>query len=388
VINQNPVGGSNPLGPQAPDKPEGSRPDSSREAIQRAFDKAAKTAEAKPEARAKPAMGHNNPPEETKKEQPKLDLRQPPQRGEGGKFAPRNAPGTQAAESERVLQPGQQQAAHKQLPETAPYREPPPRFSEGGKSEWAAAPESVRGDVYRMHQEFEGAYKRYRGDHDEMNKIRHFHQMAQQHGTTLDRALDNYTTMERKLREDPLGGFDMITNNLGLKSSDGRPITFRDICWHVVNQTPEQLQLMQSRNAQQSSGHQIGALHQKIEGLESTLQQMHHAQQFTYTRSAVDQFADSHPRFDELGDLIEQELAYGHDLQTAYARAALLRPESSTQAAQTRTSNAPAQTRSDKSISGAPESPSNGAARKSGEKPVGRRDAIQNAIRRVNGAFA
>jgi hypothetical protein len=116
--------------------------------------------------------------------------------------------------------------------------------------------------------------------------------------------------------------------------------------------------------------------------LKQHLAQMHTQQQFVYTRSQVDQFADSHPRFDELGDLIEQELKFGFDLETAYRRAELFRP--TTHAAQTRTPSA--QTRpADKSISGSPDvSPSNGASRS--KKPVGRREAIQNAMR-ANGVL-
>jgi hypothetical protein len=106
-------------------------------------------------------------------------------------------------------------------------------------------------------------------------------------------------------------------------------------------------------------------------------------EQFHYTRAQVDQFADRHPRFDELGDLIENELKFGFDLEAAYRRAELLRP--ATQAAQTRTQSA--QTRIDRSISGAPDAgPSNGTSRRT-EKPVGRREAIQNAIKRVNGSL-
>ena len=43
-----------------------------------------------------------------------------------------------------------------------------------------------------------------------------YHEMAQQHGTTLDRALNNYVTMEQKLRQDVIGGLDIIVNNLNL----------------------------------------------------------------------------------------------------------------------------------------------------------------------------
>jgi hypothetical protein len=195
-----------------------------------------------------------------------------------------------------------------------------------------------------------------------MNSIRPFHAMATQHGTTLQKALTNYVGMEQKLRADPVAGLDNIVNNLNLKTPDGRPIGLRDIAYHVLSQTPEQHQLLQTRNGQTAASHQIGALHQEITGLKNALYQMHNAQQFNYSRSAVDQFADDgkHPRFDELGDLIKQELQLGFDLDTAYRRAELLRP--TTHVAQTHTT--PAQTRPvDRSIHGAPAGPSNGTSR-------------------------
>jgi hypothetical protein len=391
VIEQTTIAPS-PVGSQAPDKPTGDiegskhRPESRREAIQRAFDRAnnpppkdAKPApkpapKAAPVAEAKP--GHNKPPEKTEPEG--LDLKKrpsdQPQRGDHGHFAPR--------EPVRDLQQQQRQVeAPRRLPSTVPFHEPPSRMAEVAKRDWADVPETVRGDVHRMQQEFGEAYQKYRADNETMNSIRHFHQMATDHGTTLDRALSNYVSMEQKLRQDVIGGLDIIVNNLNLHTPDGQKLGLRDIAYHLLNRTPEQHQLVQQQNATQAASHQIGALHQEITGLKNALQQMHTAQQFSYTRSAVDQFADSHPRFDELGDLIEQELKTGYDLETAYRRAELLRP--TTHAAQTRTT--PAQTRpTDKSISGAPDvAPSNGASRP--KKQVGRREAIQNAISRVNG---
>jgi hypothetical protein len=105
-----------------------------------------------------------------------------------------------------------------------------------------------------------------------------------------------------------------------------------------------------------SASQQIGAVHQEIAGLKSTLQQMH----------------TQH---------IEQELKYGFDLETAYKRAELLRPDT---AAQTRTTSA--QTRTpDKSISPGGVAPSNGASRT--EKKVGRREALENAMKRVSGGL-
>jgi hypothetical protein len=209
--------------------------------------------------------------------------------------------------------------------------------------------------------------------------------MAQQHGTTLERALTNYTGMEQKLRSDLIGGLDQIINNLGLKGENGQRINLRDVAYHVLSQSPEQLKQVAQGNQQQAAAHQIGALHQEVAGLKSYLQQMHNQQQFSYTRSQVDQFANDHPRFDELGTAIEQELRLGFDLNTAYRRAELLYP--TTQAAQTR--DTPAQTReTDRSISGSPSvTGSNPAPRRSNGKALNPREAIQDAINRVSGHF-
>jgi len=258
-------------------------------------------------------------------------------------------------------------------------------MAEHAKGEWAATPERVRGEFHRLAQETEGMHRHYKADYETMESIRPFHQMAEQHGTTLNRALTNYTSMERKLRSDPVGGLDVIVNNLGLKTADGQPITLRDVAYHVLSQSPEQLKQIQQGNQQQAASHQIGALHQEVQGLKQALTQMHTQQQFTYTRSEVDSFADTHPRFDELGVAIHREINLGFSLEEAYDRADKLYPS---HAAQTRTQ--PAQTRTaDKSISGAPSGPSNGTGERKQKdgKPVALRDAIGNAIKRVNGGL-
>ena len=398
-INQNPVNSSNPLGPQAPHAPTGEleggkgRPQSRREAIQAAFDrankpqaKAAKPAEkaAPPAAEAK--KGHNQPPEDTPQEG--LDLKKRPSdqpRGDRGQFAPRSA---QAQNQNGAAQPdvrpdGQPAPRARTLPEGAPYRDPPPRISERARIDWDSAPESVRGDYHRLHQEAEGIHRHYKGVADAYQPIAQFDQMARQQGTTLDKALTNYVSIEQKLRADPVAGLDNIVNNLGITDpATGNRITLRDIAYHVLSQSPEQIKQLQMGNVQQAAQHQMGALHREINGLKQALHQMHSEKQFTQVRSAVDQFADTHPRFDELGDLIEKELRLGFDMESAYRRAELLRPDNT--AAQTRTT--PAQTRPvDRSISGSPDVTGSNPASRKPQKPMERREAIQNAIRRVNG---
>lgn len=399
-LNVNPPTSPTPASNTPPEKAP-DRPQSRREAIQAAFDRATRQQDGKepakvkaepPKAEAK--KGHNKPPEETPDEP--INLKKRPDdrpRGERGQFARREPELDHQGEIRRGHfdeqakgTDGPEKGSSHTLPETAAFREPPQRMAEHAKREWAAAPESVRGEVHRMHNEFAQAYSQLKPAYDAFQPLVRFHQMAQEHGTTLEKALNNYTGMETKLRSDVVGGLDVIINNLGLTSSDGQPIGLRDIAYHVLSQSPEQLRQIQMGNQQGAAGQQIGALHQEIQGLKSALHQMHTAQQFSYTRAQVDQFADSHPRFDEIGTLIKQELDLGFDLDTAYRRAELLAP--ATQAAQTGKTTPAAQTRApaDRSISGSPGgvTASNAAPRRN-EKPVGRREAIQRAIQRVNG---
>jgi hypothetical protein len=198
--------------------------------------------------------------------------------------------------------------------------------------------------------------------------------------------------MELKLREDMIGGLDVIVQNMarsqGLTGPHGGPLTLRDVCNHVVSMSPEQHQLTQQRNLQQSAEQRLGQMQQQQEQQQQVLNQILYQQKYTYTRSQVDQFAETHPRFDELGDLIKSELDLGFPLEVAYRRADMLRP---THAAQTRTQSA--QTRKT-SISGAPDGtgrnsgntrPSDGQRRTNGEaKHPTRREALERAMRRAS----
>ena len=386
-INQNPVSTPAPIGSQAPDKV--AEASSRRESIQKAFAKARTDNPPQPR-RAK--IGDNQPPEAIDREKPTIDLKKRPDdqpqvkaadkpkdqrdRAEHGHFAPREKSPDPSANQQGV------QTKHSQLPEGTPYREPPPRLHERAKAEWATTPESVRGEMHRMHTEFARAYQRYKPEVEAFQAVKPYHELARQQGTTLDRALNNYVSMESKLRADPVAGLDTIVNNLNLRTPDGQRIGLRDIAWHVLNQSPEQHQLLQAQNSQSAQSQQIGQLHQAVSTLASGIQQMQYQARFSQTRSALDRYADAHPRFDELGPLIEQEIKLGFDLDTAYRRAEMLRP--ATHAAQTRTPTAQTRTAA-KSISGAPAGPSNGVARR--DKPVGRREAIASAIKRANGSL-
>ena len=390
AINPNPVSPPSPIETQVPAEQQPQRRPSRLETIENAFKKHEASRPKPKPAEAK--MGHNQPPEPTEEEE-KFDLRRRPkdQPRERGKFVARapaegeqsaqiSAQSAQSAQSQNV--PGTRPAPP-QLPEHAPYRAPPPRMHQQAQAEWHAAPESVRGEVYRMAKEFNDAYQRQQADVQEMEQIRQFQHMARQHGTTLQKALQNYTGMEQLLRTDLVAGLDLIINNLKLRSPDGQPLGIRDVAYHILNQTPEQHRLLQSQNQQMAQSHQLAQLQQRQAALEQREQQMYARERFVYNRSAVDQFADTHPRFDELGEPIMQELSYGHPLDVAYRRADLLHP---TPAAQTRTPSA--QTRqADRSISGAPDGSMNGASSRAKRPTPSINDAVTNALKQVRGSM-
>jgi hypothetical protein len=388
-INPNPTNTPAPLSGTPP-------PLHRHEVVAKAFEKVERArVERKGPAQAR--MGHNQPPEGVEAEkptsrgktrgddtlsEPPLNLRKRPseqeapagtvparERGEGGRFASR---------AER----GQARQARSPLPETARFRTPPQRMSNAAKAEWAAAPESVRGEVHRMHREFAAAYQRYRADHAAMNGIRPYHDMATRQGTNLPTALRNYVGIENKLRGDLIGGLDVIVNNLNLRTPDGRRLGLRDVAYYIASQSPQQHQMTQARNHQAALAQQMQQIQHNQQQLARQQAQMRYMQAYHRTRSAVDRFAEANPRLDELAPYIERELRLGFDLPTAYRRAALLRPT----AAQTRgTATAPQTRKADRSISGAPDGGvANGASRR---KPTDRRGSVVNAMRRVAGSL-
>ena len=397
VVNQNQVQQQTPLGNQAPPKPEGQDSNKSsnvsrREAIANAFEKskqAQSEAAQRPPARKAAAddEGETKPQRQPQHREQGRFARDPSRQQEDQQHGQQRDQGQNTGNvADQTQQRGQIQ--QHQLPPEARFREPPTRFSDQAKAEWGAAPESVRGAVHQMHRQFAQAYEKYRGDHEVMNELRPFHDLATKQGTTLAKAFHNYYTIENKIRGDVFGGFDTITRNLRLTHEDGSPVTFRDIAYTYLSMSPEQQQISSQQNRNDATSHQIGQLYETVNKLAQGFGQMQYERQFNNNLSAVDKFAETHPRFNELAALIKQEIDLGFTLEQAYNRAALLRPP---QAAQTRTQSA--QTRRT-SISGAPDGGKPSNTRSSDERSRGngedkkqhptRRESIAKAMRRAS----
>lgn len=222
---------------------------------------------------------------------------------------PRNPDGTFAPKE--PAQPGAEVAGAPPQPGDEPPEAPPSRFSEDARKAWASAPPAVRGEVLRALREMEeglnGYQQRWAG-------IKPYADQAERGGTTLQAALENYTSMERTLRQDPIKGLELVCRNMGMD--------LRQVAQHVMAQpekTPEQKMLEQQMEAQERQLRQLQQ--QQSAAIESTLQH----------------FAEANPRFKEpqVAELTAYALTSGRaqTLQEAFAYATQLIPASQPAAA-------------------------------------------------------
>ena len=378
-----------------------------REALQNAFaDSKQAQEEAAKEApkRAKPGMGHNQPPEPIAKAEAKK-----PDDEEAGRDA--SAEQRRSAIARAASSPGIPTKAAQAAPAKA--RSPARR----SRSRRRASSTSARRTASRpaasasrprpngrrrrracavpcdkMARDFQGAYERYRGDHEVMEELRPYHDLATKQGTSLRKAFDNYYGMETKLRQDLVGGLDVLVQNVArgqnLRRPNGGLINLQDVALphrqHDAGAAP-------ADGAAQPADLRRHADRSITPTGRSTIPRYRVSCCTSRSSPALAPRSTSspqaHPRFDELSDLIKSELDLGFPLEVAYQRADRLRPNT---AAQTR--NTPAQTRKT-SISGAPDGgngkhsantrPSDGQRRNGEAKHPTRREAIAKAIRRV-----
>jgi hypothetical protein len=187
--------------------------------------------------------------------------------------------------------------------------------------------------------------------------------------------MTRYTNLERTLLTDPIRGIQEVCAYAG--------VSFRDLAAHVMGMKPDQVQSQNDATIRELRG-EIAGLKQQLGGVTNSIGQQQ--------RSAVDQtiqdFASSHPRFEELADdialLIESKRA--KDLAEAYSLAERLNPAPDAPAPaapQTRTNpDLQAQTlKGSKSITGAPSPGSDPAAKRAPSTSI--KDSIRRAVNRV-----
>lgn len=234
----------------------------------------------------------------------------------------------------------------------------PARFSPEARAEWSKAPPAVQHEVHRMHRELEGGIRQYRAAAHAYSEVADYDQHCRKHGTTIRRALDQYTGLDRALRspnlESRLPAIEAVLAHAG--------ITPQRYAQLILSQTPED----RARIA-------TTAMASRLQQVETALQQQNQQSQFEREYAAtmismtqnVTAFAATRPDFDELADDIAREINAGHDLEAAYANAKRrkVNPAGS------------------KSIAGAPNSGADMPAKKKGRVSID--DALANAHRRL-----
>lgn len=290
----------------------------------------------------------------------------------------RNPDGTFAAKEATEGEPSQgEQPATEQLATQTGIQEPPARFSPDAKAAWAQAPEAVRGEINRAISELETGLNGYKEKIAAYEPIDRFMQMAQNSGTTLDKALEAYTNLESLLRQDPAKGLEAVLHNVGL--------TPQQYAQHVLGQQGEG-----GEGASQQSAvyeriisdmrNELNSLKQQTQTISQTFEQ----QQEQALQHMLGEFKQSHSRFDELWPSMEKLLVgeVASDLNEAYEMAERLNPGATPQPAAQAPAAQPepkpdlsAQTRKGSlSVTGAPSSGSNPANRK---PPSSAREALQ-----------
>ncbi|UXN69915.1 hypothetical protein N8A98_22350 [Devosia neptuniae] len=249
-----------------------------------------------------------------------------------------------------------------------PHDDAPSRFSAEAKAAWAEAPEHVRAETHRAFRELETGIQEHQR---RWEPIKPYDDLARQHGTTIDAALERYVAFDKLLNDDFVKGLESICADKGMN--------LRDVVAQLAGQKPDQAQSQTDTTIRELRA-KVAELERHIGGVSKTIQ----TQQAESIDAEVSAFAADHPNIDALANRIVEHINAGLSLDQAYAKAEedarqeaerlgfIPKPADPTPAAPS------AQTdKGIKSIAGAPGSGSSPAARKPSSNV---RDAVRRAM--------
>lgn len=311
--------------------------------------------ELKAKAEEKPAK------DEAKDEKPEKPVEKPKKEAKAGDASaePSDPPDQAAQEGQQDEKPSH-------------YAEPPNRFHEAAKAEWASAPESVRAEVHRALHENEQGIQKYKESAERYEGFREFDEMARQANVDPKGQLREYVGIAQLLQRDFVSGLDTICRNAGT--------SLNQVVQTLAGQTPDEARQRDTSTINQLR-QQVSQLQQQVKGVNTTIEE----QRRQSTRAQIADFARSNPRFDELSGEIGRMLktGYASDLKDAYEKADRLNPgpQSRNQPLKPAQDDSPAlKPPGRKSISGAPapDAPAPGQKRR-----LSRKEAIDAAAREI-----
>lgn len=187
--------------------PEPEKPMSVDEAVRKAASDVAEKAE-------KEKADAEKPKADPKAEKPA------PERGENGKFKPKEQPAeTQEVQSSEADADddgeGEQEGEATRSSEGRDIDKPPAHFLPRAKEKWATVDPDVKREVLRHFENLEKGIEQSKEDREFRKEIRQYEELAKASGTTVPRALENYTAIDRLLRERPDAGVERILQSIG-----------------------------------------------------------------------------------------------------------------------------------------------------------------------------
>ena len=285
----------------------------------------------------------------------------------------RNADGTFKAKEQAEGEETTAQAVPDD-PSKPNYSDAPSRFSADAKAAWKDAPQSVKSEIHRMESELTAGIQKYQQEVQQFDEFRPFAEELKQTGQRFTDVVENYRGIENMLANNPIQGLDTICRNLGTD--------LQSVAAHVLNQTPDQSAQHQN-NIIHELRQELSGLKQQLGGVTQTLT----SQAEKSVQSQINEFAQTHPRLEELGSDVAFFLQNGRaqDLQEAYSLAERLNPAPQAQApvsaqAAAITPDAAQPRKGQLSVTGAPGNGSNPASKKA---PSSARDALDNAFASV-----
>lgn len=299
--------------PEAPVEPEA--PKSNEDAIKKAFEKVNAKADAKAADKAADEAKEPKPADKQAAPDKQQAAKQLEKDGDKTVDAPEKETAEAKAERQRAADG---KFAAKAPADTADPEKPkaatpaPQRYSPQAKADWDKTPETVRSEITRREAEVEEGFRKNR---EIIKPLEPYIKMAEEHKTNIPDALERYISLERTLQADPMRGLQTVAEYAG--------INLRQAAEHILRQSPEQHQAATQTN---QARNEAETLRRQLERVEQEKQELAQHAKMTEALSAVQEFAASKPRFQELEDAIAIEVQHGYSLPEAYERAERLNP--------------------------------------------------------------
>jgi hypothetical protein len=296
------------------------KPISSREAIEKAAAEIGLKDEKGLEDDTKPAKAEPKPEPKAKEEPETAEAKAARERGEDGKFKPKEP----AEKSDVVDEAAQAESETQPKPsEGKGNREPPARFLPREREEWIKAPNVVRDAVLRVTKEYEGEIAQAKEAQENWKQLEAFDREAKAHGTTVPQYIQNVRAIETLLRTNPVEGIARVLQTAG--------ITPQQYAAHIMGQPQDQ----KSQQEQQAQLQLRQTIQQQAQALQAMQKELEAIRLEKVADKFIEPFVKDHPRYHELeADIafflnsgkIPSSLSEHERLETAYDMAARINP--------------------------------------------------------------